>query len=142
MGTPDANFQLNTQDPTKVHFTTRYYAFAPVRVHPFQISVRRQPETFRPASPGIPTQYLAQKNAMVEIWVLTGPQQSLETAETAYFNMIQEIKRIIRTQVANFGNNILSVIIESVDPDEGALQRVPARIHVRMRVLATLFETS
>jgi hypothetical protein len=133
---------LDTNDPSKVYFTTRAYRYAPVGNHTFQISVRRQPEHFQPASPGVPTQYLNRKGILIDVWVLTGPLQSIETAELSYFNMIQEIKRIIRTQTAAFGTSILSVVIDEVSADEAALVRNPPRIHARMTATAIVYETA
>jgi len=134
---------LDTNDPSKIYFTTRAYRYAPVGAHTFQISVRRLPESFRPASPEIPVKYLAEKNVLVDIWVLTGPQQSVETAETSYSNIVSEIKRIIRTNApSNFQSNFVSVIIQSINHDEGALRRNPPRIHATMIVLVTVFEVT
>jgi hypothetical protein len=132
---------LDSKDPAKVHFTTRRYGYAPLRTHTFQISVRRLPESFRPASPGIPTKYLAEKTVLADIWVLTGPQQSIETAETFYFNMVQEVKRIIRTNAPNsFAPAFVSVIIQNISHDEAALRRNPPHLHAQMTILAVDFE--
>jgi len=138
---PSGNLHtLDTNDPSRVYFTTRAYRYAPVGKHTFQISVRRQPEQFQPASPSVPTQYLARKGILIDVWILTGPQQSIETAEASYFNIMQEIKRIIRAQNSAFGNNILSVVINNISADEGALFRNPPRIHARIALTATLYE--
>src|SRR5438128_1503822 len=96
VGVPNVNFKLNTMDPTKVHFTTRRYAYAPVRTHPFFISVRRTPQIFRPIQIGSITKYFDPYGCIIDIWVLMGPAQTIETAEVNYHAMIKEVKRIIR----------------------------------------------
>ncbi len=102
-----------TQNPARIHFTTRYYAYAPLRIHPFQISVRRQPEQFTPIQFGQVTKYLNDKGILIDAWVLTGPQQSFEQAETSWYAMMQEIKRIIRVNGTQFGSATLSNKLQS-----------------------------
>ncbi len=133
--------KLDTNDPAKVHFTTREYAFAPLRYHTFQVSVRRTPETFVPIQFGQVTKYLNNKGILVDIWVLTGPQQSIETAETSWYAMTTEVKRIIRVFSTLFGSNIQAVILKQMAHDEAAMAENPPKMHARLVCAAKLFET-
>src|SRR6266550_4535922 len=65
-----------TQNPARIHFTTRYYAYAPLRIHPFQISVRRQPEQFTPIQFGQVTKYLNDKGIDSPHRRLADPQRT------------------------------------------------------------------
>ena len=60
-----------TQNPSLVHFTTRYYAYAPMRIHPYQISVRCQPDQFIHVQFRKVTKYPNDKRILIETWVLT-----------------------------------------------------------------------
>ena len=130
-----------TQDPTKVYFTNRYYGFAPLRLHPHHISVRKAPESFVPVQFGQITKYLLNHGINVDIWVLTSPIQSLEQAETDYYNMITEVKRILRVYSTSMGSNIQSVLLERTVHDETGLEKQPFRLHAQLRCTAKLYET-
>src|SRR5438093_12011076 len=97
---------MATPNPSKVFFTTRYYAYSPMRIHPFQISVRRQPEQFVPVQFGQGTKYLNDKGILIDTWVLTGPQPGFEQAETRWYAMTEETKRMIRAIGAQVGSGI------------------------------------
>jgi len=130
-----------TQNPTLVHFTTRYYAYAPLRIHPFQISVRRQPEQFIPVQFGQVTKYLNEKTILVDLWVLTGPQQSLENAEISWYAMMQEVKRIIRVNGTQFGSGIQAVLLGRTIHDDVALNDASPKLHAVLSCKAKLYET-
>ncbi len=130
-----------TQNPTLVHFTTRYYAYAPLRIHPFQISVRRQPEQFTPVTFGQVTKYLNEKTILVDLWVLTGPQQSLENAEISWYAMMQEVKRIIRVNGTQFGSGIQAVLLGRTIHDDVALNDASPKLHAVLSCKAKLYET-
>jgi hypothetical protein len=137
----NGNPVMQTQDPSKIHFTTRYYAYTPMRIHPFQISVRRQPDNFIPVQFGQVTKYLAEKGILIDTWVLTGPNQSLEQAETSWYAMIQEVKRIVRVYSTQFGSGIQSVLLGRTVPDEAALNEASPKLHGVTSCKARLYET-
>lgn len=139
--TPGKDTVSQTQNPTMVHFTTRYYAFTPMRIHPFQISVRRQPEQFIPIQFGQVTKYLNDKGILVDIWVLTGTQQTVEQAEASWFNIMQEVKRIIRVNGTQFGSNIQAVLLGRTIHDEAALNEPSPKIHGVLSCKAKVYET-
>jgi len=138
---PGKDAITGTQNPTKLHFTTRYYAYAPLRIHPFQISVRRQPEQFTPVQFGQVTKYLNDKGILIDTWVLTGPQQSLELAEVSWYNMMQEIKRIIRVNSTQFGSGIQAVLLGRTIHDDVALNDASPKLHAVLSCKAKLYET-
>ncbi len=130
-----------TQNPTKVYFTNRYYGFAPLRLHPHHISVRKAPESFVPVQFGQITKYLLNHGINIDIWVLTSPVLSLEQAETDYRNMIEEVKRIVRVFSTSMGSNIQAVLLERTFHDETGLEKQPFRLHSQLRCTAKLYET-
>jgi hypothetical protein len=130
-----------TQNPAKIFFTTRYYAYAPMRIHPFQISVRRQPEQFVPVQFGQVTKYLNDKGILIDTWVLTGPSQSFEAAETSWYAMMQEIKRIIRVNGTQFGSGIQALLLGRTIHDDAALDSATPRLHSITACKAKLYET-
>jgi hypothetical protein len=138
---PGKDTVSQTQNPSLVHFTTRYYAYTPMRIHPFQISVRRQPEQFVPVQFGQVTKYLNDKGILVDTWVLTGPQQTLEQAETSWYAMMQEIKRIIRVYSTQFGSGIQAVLLGRTIHDEAALNDPSPKLHAVTSCKAKLYET-
>src|SRR5205809_7754468 len=71
-----------TQNPARIHFTTRYYDYAPLRIHSFQISVRRQPAQFTPIQLVQVQNYLHDKRIQIDVWVLTWHQQSVDDVDT------------------------------------------------------------
>ncbi len=139
IGVPNVNFKLNTKDPTRVHFTTRRYAYAPLRTHSFQISVRRQNQPFQGLNMGRTTKYQINYGVLIELWVLTGPGQSIESAETALFNMKTEVNRILQAFSTQLGSNIQSIVLGSFHPDEAALEEDPPKLHERAMVTAILY---
>jgi hypothetical protein len=141
VSSPAKDANMATQDPLKVFFTTRYYAYTPQRIHPFQISVRRQPEQFTPVQFGQVTKYLNDKGILIDTWVLTGPNQSLESAETSWYAMMQEIKRIIRVNGTQFGSGIQAVLLGRTVHDEVALNDASPKLHAITSCKAKLYET-
>jgi hypothetical protein len=130
---------LDTKDPTKVYFTTRAYSYAPGGVRTFQISVRRQSQPYQGLNMGQTTKYQVNYGFTIELWVLTGPQQSVETAETSLFNMKTEVQRIIRAFSTQMGSNIQSVILGRFQADEEALEENPPKLHEVAMATAILY---
>ena len=130
-----------TQNPARIHFTTRYYAYAPLRIHPFQISVRRLPEQFTPIQFGQVTKYLNDKGILIDARVLTGPAQSFEQAETSWYAMMQEVKRIIRVNGTQFGSGIQAVLLGRTIHDDVALNDASPKLHAVLSCKAKLYET-
>ena len=130
-----------TQDPSRVYFTNRYYGFAPLRLHPHHISVRKAPESFVPVQFGQITKYLLNHGINVDVWVLTSPVLSLEQAETDYHNMIGEVKRIVRVFSTSMGSNIQAVLLDRTVHEETGLEKQPFRLHAQLRCTAKLYET-
>jgi hypothetical protein len=142
VGNPDQFHQLNTQDPTKVHFTTRRYAYAPNRLHTYQVSVRLgSTERFTAIQFGQISKYVADTPILLDVWVLTGPQQSIELAEPYRFNMVTEIKRVLRIYSVNMGNGIQSVLLDTAVNDDSALEGNPPALHTIVRATAKMFLT-
>jgi hypothetical protein len=138
---PGKDTVMQTQNPALVYFTTRYYAYTPARIHPFQISVRRQPETFTPVQFGQVTKYLNDKGVLIDTWVLTGPHQTIEQAEMSWYAMMQEIKRIIRVYSTSFGSGIQAVLLGRTVHDEAAMNDPSPKLHAVTTVRAKVFET-
>ena len=130
-----------TQDPSKVHFTNRWYAYTPLRLHPHQISVRPLTKPYRPIQIGNPTKYENKENITIHIWVLPSPQLSIEKAHTDLFAMLQEIRRIIRILGETTGSNIQHILLGPWQ-DRSELDRDPPRLHVEARIIAEIFEMS
>lgn len=141
IASPNNDTVPQTQNPGLIHFTTRYYAFTPQRIHPFQISVRRQPEQFIPIQFGQVTKYLNDKGILIDIWVLTGPNQSIEQAETSWYAMMQEIKRIIRISGTQFGSGIQAVLLGRTIHDEAAMNDASPKLHAVLSCKAKVYET-
>jgi len=112
-----------------------------MRIHPSQISVRRQPEQFIPVQFGQVTKYLNDKGILIDSWVLTGPQQSLEQAEVSWYAMMEEIKRIIRVNGTQFGSGIQAVLLGRTVHDDPALESATPRLHAVTSCKAKLYET-
>jgi hypothetical protein len=133
--------KADTQDPTKVHFTNRWFAYAPLRIHPHQISVRPLTKSYRPLQLGSLTKYSNFENIVIHVWVLPNPQLTIETAHTDLYNMLQEIRRIIRILGETAGSNIQHTLL-SAWSDRSELDRDPPRLHMEARVIPILFEMS
>ena len=142
VSSPGKDTVLQTQNPALVHFTTRYYAFTPMRIHNFQISVRRQPEQFIPIQFGQVTKYLNDKGILVDVWVLTGTQQTVEQAEVTWYSMMQEVKRIIRVNGTQFGSGIQAVLLGRTIHDEAAMDAASPKFHAVISCKAKLYETA
>ncbi|HZY93799.1 MAG TPA: hypothetical protein VFE98_02935 [Candidatus Bathyarchaeia archaeon] len=130
-----------TQDPTKVHFTNRWYAYAPLRLHPFQITVRPLNKPYRALQLGTITKYHNPENMAVHVWILPNPQLTIEQAHTSLYNMLQEIRRIIRIQGETAGSGIQHILLGPWQ-DRSELDRDPPRLHVEARIIGQIFEMS
>ncbi len=130
-----------TQDPTKVHFTNRWYAYTPLRVHTFQISVRPLTKPYRPIQLGNPTKYENKENLSIHVWVLPNPQLTIEAAHTSLYNMLQELRRIVRILGETAGSNIQHILLGPWQ-DRSTLDRDPPQLHVEARVICEIFEMS
>ncbi len=88
----------DTKDPAKVHFTNRWFAPVPLRIHTYQLSVRPLVKPYRPIQIGSITKYQNNESIAIHIWVLPNPKLSLEDAHTDLKAILDEVRRIIRIQ--------------------------------------------
>src|SRR5712692_10256588 len=130
-----------TQDPAKVHLTNRWYAYTPLRIHPFQISVRPLTKPYRPIQLGTITKYENKENISLHIWVLPNPKLSIETAYTKLYSMLQEVRRIIRINGESAGSNIQHILLGPWQ-DRSSLDKDPPQLHMEARVVCIIFEMS
>lgn len=130
-----------TADPSKVHFTNRWFAPVPQRVHPHQITVRPITKPYRPLQLGSITKYANFEALNIHVWVLPNPQLTIENAHTDLYNMLAEIRRIIRIQGENAGSKIQHTLLGAWQ-DRSELDREPPRLHFEARATAILFEMS
>ncbi len=132
---------LATQDPTKVHFTNRWYAYSPLRLHTFQISVRPLNKPYRALQLGTITKYYNPENMAIHVWVLPNPQLTIEQAHTSLYNILQEIRRIIRIQGETAGSGIQHILLGPWQ-DRSELDKDPPQLHVEARIIGEIFEMS
>src|SRR2546428_13259308 len=88
--------KADTLDPTKVHFTNRRFAPAPVRPHTYHISVVANVKNYIPYKIGTVSNYRVNEMLTIHIWVLIGSKQSVETAYKDLYTLQTEVRRIIR----------------------------------------------
>ena len=136
----DANTAA-TQDPTKVHFTNRHYAYTPLRLHPHQISVKPLNKHYRPIQLGNPTKYWNPETISIHLWVIPSPQLTIEAAYTDLFAMENEAKRIIRILGENAGSGIQHILLGPWQ-NRSELEKDPPRLHVDARAICQIFEMS
>jgi hypothetical protein len=132
---------LGTTDPSKVHFTNRWFAPTPQRVHPHQLTVRPVNKPYRALQLGSITKYSNFETLVIHIWVLPNPQLTIENAHSDLYNMLTEIRRIIRIQGETAGSNIQHMLLGPWQ-DRSELDREPPRLHMEARVTGIIFEMS
>ena len=130
-----------TTDPARVHFTNRWFAPIPQRVHPHQITVRPITKPYRALQLGSITKYSNFEALNIHVWVLPNPQLTIENAHTDLYNMLQEVRRVIRIQGEAAGSNIQHILLGAWQ-DRSELDREPPRLHFEARATAVLFEMS
>ncbi len=131
----------DTKDPAKVHFTNRWFAPVPLRIHTFQVSVRPLAKPYRPLQIGSITKYQNFESIAVHIWVLPNPQLSIEDAHATVKSMLDEVRRIIRIQGETAGSGIQHLLLGPWQ-DRSELDREPPRLHMLAQATAVLFEMS
>ena len=132
---------IATKDPSKIHFTNRWFAPIPQRIHPHQITVRPLTKPYKPITIGSLTKYQNFEQIAIHVWVLSNPQLSIETAHTDLFNMLTEIRRIIRILGETAGSNIQHMLL-SPWQDKSELEKEAPRLHMEARATAIIFEMS
>ncbi len=130
-----------TSDPTKVHFTNRWFAPVPLRIHTYQLSVRPLTKPYRALQLGSITKYLNPENLAIHIWVLPNPQLTIENAHTSLKSILDEVRRIIRILGETAGSNIQHILLGPWQ-DRSELDRDPPRLHMEARAVAIIFEMS
>ncbi len=131
----------DTKDPAKVHFTNRWFAPVPLRIHSFQVSVRPLAKPYRPLQIGSITKYQNFETIALHIWVLPNPQLSIEDAQTSLKSMLDEVRRIIRIQGETVGSGVQHILLGPWQ-DRSELDREPPRLHMLAQAAAILFEMS
>ncbi len=132
---------IATKDPSKVHFTNRWFAPVPQRIHPHQITVRPVSKPYKAITIGSLTKYQNFEQMAIHVWVLPGTQLTVEAAHTDLFNMLQEIRRIIRILGETAGSNIQHILLSSWQ-DKSELEKESPRLHMEARATAIIFEMS
>ena len=131
----------DTKDPAKVHFTNRWFAPVPLRVHTYQLSVRPLVKPYRPIQIGSITKYQNNESIAIHIWVLPNPKLSLEDAHTDLKAILDEVRRIVRIQGQTAGSGIQHILLGPWQ-DRSELDRDPPRLHMEARASAIQFEMS
>ena len=131
----------DTKDPAKVHFTNRWFAPVPLRIHTYQLSVRPLVKPYRPIQIGSITKYQNNESIAIHIWVLPNPKLSLEDAHTDLKAILDEVRRIIRIQGQTAGSGIQTILLGPWQ-DRSELDRDPPRLHMLAQATAILFEMS
>ena len=131
----------DTKDPAKVHFTNRWFAPVPLRVHTYQLSVRPLVKPYRPIQIGSITKYQNNESLALHIWVLPNPKLSLEDAHIDLKAILDEVRRIIRIQGQTAGSGIQHILLGPWQ-DRSELDRDPPRLHMLAQATAILFEMS
>ncbi len=132
---------IATKDPSKVHFTNRWFAPVPQRIHPHQITVRPVSKPYKAITIGSLTKYQNFEQLAIHVWVLPGTQLSTEAAHTDLFSMLQEIRRIIRILGETAGSGIQHILL-SPWQDKSELDKEAPRLHMEARATAIIFEMS
>ncbi len=132
---------IATKDPRKVHFTNRWFAPVPNRIHPHQITVRPLSKPYKPITIGSLTKYSNFEQIAIHVWVLPNPQLTIEGAHADLYNMLQEIRRIIRILGETAGSGIQHLLL-SPWQDKSELDKDAPRLHVEGRATAITFEMS
>ena len=83
---------IATKDPRKVHFTNRWFAPVPNRIHPHQITVRPLSKPYKPITIGSLTKYSNFEQIAIHVWVLPNPQLTIEGAHADLYNMLQRAR--------------------------------------------------
>ncbi len=130
-----------TQDPSKVHFTNRWFAPVPLRFHPHQVTIRPINKPYRALQLGSITKYSNFENLALHLWVLPNPQLTIEAAHTDIYNMMVETRRIIRILGETAGSGIQHTLLGPWQ-DRSELDRDVPRLHVEARAVPILFEMS
>ncbi len=130
-----------TQDPAKVHFTNRWFAPVPQRIHPHQITVRPITKPYRALQVGSITKYSNFEALNIHVWVLPNPQLTIEAAHTDLYNMLVEVRRIIRILGETAGSGIQHMLLGAWQ-DRSELDREPPRLHMEARATGIIFEMS
>ncbi len=130
-----------TRDPSKVHFTNRWFAPVPLRIHTFQVSVRPLTKPYRALQLGSITKYQNNETLALHVWVLPNPQLNIEDAHTSLKSMLDEIRRIIRILGETAGSNIQHILLAPWQ-DRSELDRDVPRLHMEARAVAIIFEMS
>ncbi len=113
----------------------------PQRLHPHQITVRPLTKPYKPIQIGSITKYSNFEQIAVHVWVLPSPQLTIETAYVDLYNMLTEIRRIIRIFGETAGSGIQHLLL-STWQDKSELDRDAPRLHVEARATAIIFEMS
>ncbi len=131
----------DTSDPAKVHFTNRWFAPVPQRLHPHQVTVRPFTKPYRALQLGSITKYSNFEALNVHVWVLPSPKLTLEDAHTDLYNMLVEIRRIIRILGETAGSGIQHILLGAWQ-DRSRLDQDPPQLHMEARATAIIFEMS
>lgn len=131
----------DTKDPAKVHFTNRWFAPVPLRIHTYQLSVRPLVKPYRPIQIGSITKYQNNESLALHIWVLPNPKLNIESAHTDLKAILDEVRRIIRIQGQTAGSGIQHILLGPWQ-DRSELDRDPPRLHMLAQATAILFEMS
>ncbi len=131
----------DTKDPSKVHFTNRWFAPVPLRIHTYQLSVRPLTKPYRALQLGSITKYQNNETLAIHVWVLPNPQLTIEAAHTSLKNILDEVRRIIRILGETAGSNIQHMLLGPWQ-DRSELDREPPRLHMEARAVAIIFEMS
>ncbi len=131
----------DSKNPAKVHFTNRWFAPVPLRIHTFQVSVRPLAKPYRALQIGSITKYQNFETLSLHIWVLPNPQLSIEDGQVSITSMLGEIRRIIRIQGETAGSGIQHILLGPWQ-DRSELDRDPPRLHLMAQATAILFEMS
>jgi len=94
--TPNKDNVLETFVPGLVHFTTRYWATNPQRIHNYQISVLAGPSKKTPEEVGSIVMYKVEEQINIHVWAVAGIGDDWETVEANLRTMLDQIDRILR----------------------------------------------
>ena len=128
-----------TNNPDKVWFGNRWFAYAPPRTHSYHIVIRGGRKQYRPWQLGGTAKYEVQEMLTIHVWVLPGTGLTIEIAHDRMKAMLDEVKRILNSLGDAAGSGIQQLILNAVR-DSSKLDRNPPQLYYQIDVTAVLYE--
>jgi hypothetical protein len=98
--TPNKDVFPETFVPNLIHFTSRYWATNPERIHNYQISVLAGPKKDAPEEVGSVVMYKVEEQLEIHVWAVAGIGDDYETVEQNLQTMLRQIDYILRNNAA------------------------------------------